>query len=81
MIRADPIAAATVVIAVVALAAAALTASASLPERPSPQAVDRGGDADLARCRMLGPQGGSEAACQAAWAEQRRRFFGGDPGQ
>ena len=36
--------------------------------------------AELARCRSLGEAGGADPDCHAAWAESRRRFFGGgDP--
>jgi conjugative transfer region protein TrbK len=31
--------------------------------------------AALARCQTLGMAAESDAACQAAWAENRRRFF------
>jgi conjugative transfer region protein TrbK len=30
----------------------------------------------LARCTATGPQDLDEGACEAAWAENRRRFFG-----
>lgn len=31
--------------------------------------------AELARCRALGMAAQNDASCQAAWAENRRRFF------
>ena len=30
---------------------------------------------DLARCRAIGMAAKDDAACEAAWAENRRRFF------
>ena len=30
---------------------------------------------ELARCRMIGMAAKDDAACEAAWAENRRRFF------
>ena len=39
-------------------------------------------DAELARCRDLGPDDPVDARCRAAWAESNRRFFGDDkPGR
>ena len=35
-------------------------------------------DAELARCRALGPNDPVDASCEAAWAESNRRFFGDD---
>jgi conjugative transfer region protein TrbK len=36
--------------------------------------------AELARCRDLTPDDlATDTACQAAWAENRRRFFGAPP--
>ena len=40
--------------------------------------------AELMRCRTITPEElAADAACQAAWAENRRRFFGpgGTPGE
>lgn len=34
-------------------------------------------DPALARCRDLGEAATDDLACQAAWAAERRRFFGG----
>jgi conjugative transfer region protein TrbK len=31
---------------------------------------------ELARCRAIGLAAGDDADCKAAWAENRRRFFG-----
>ncbi len=33
--------------------------------------------AEFARCNALGTVAADDAACRAAWAENRRRFFGG----
>lgn len=33
----------------------------------------------LARCTAVGPQDLDEGTCEAAWAENRRRFFGAPP--
>ncbi|WP_312571428.1 putative entry exclusion protein TrbK-alt [Brevundimonas sp.] len=76
--RANPMGAATAVIAIAALAAAALAASA--PPRNAPQSVAAAPhpvSSALARCRALGEAGGADPTCQAAWADQRRRFFAG----
>jgi len=34
---------------------------------------------ELARCRAIGMAAKDDAACDAAWAENRRRFFSGVP--
>ncbi len=76
--RANPMGAATAVITIAALAAAALAASA--PPRHAPQSVaaaPRPDSSALARCRTLGEAGVADPTCQAAWADQRRRFFAG----
>ncbi|MHC1548075.1 putative entry exclusion protein TrbK-alt [Phyllobacterium sp. K27] len=36
------------------------------------------GRGELARCRDLGLSAAQDAACRKAWAENRRRFFGGE---
>jgi len=33
--------------------------------------------AEVSRCNALGTKAADDAACRAAWAENRRRFFGG----
>jgi conjugative transfer region protein TrbK len=33
----------------------------------------------LTRCTAIGPRDLDEPACEAAWAENRRRFFGAPP--
>ena len=40
--------------------------------------VDDPHAAELARCHDIGSAALDDAACRAAWAENRRRFFGGD---
>jgi conjugative transfer region protein TrbK len=47
------------------------TSSAS--SRPDPLA------AAMARCQALGMAAENDAACQATWAENRRRFFNDSP--
>jgi conjugative transfer region protein TrbK len=75
--RANPLGAASAVIAIAALAAAALAAGAPPRRAPGPAAaVDPAGRSALAHCRALGQAGGADPTCQAAWADQRRRFFG-----
>jgi conjugative transfer region protein TrbK len=34
---------------------------------------------ELARCRAIGMAAKDDAACETAWAENRRRFFSGSP--
>jgi conjugative transfer region protein TrbK len=47
--------------------------TSSLTSRPDPLA------AAMARCQMLGMAAENDAACQSAWAENRRRFFNDSP--
>jgi conjugative transfer region protein TrbK len=47
--------------------------TSSAASRPDPLA------AALARCQSLGMAAENDAACQAAWAENRRRFFNDSP--
>ena len=70
------------VAAIVAVVAAVLAAAAQLDgEVPSKQgaeavATDNARRAELARCRTITPEELEEdETCQAAWAENRRRFF------
>ena len=46
----------------------------SLPPAPSLSADPLG--RELARCRAIGLAAADDADCKAAWAENRRRFFG-----
>jgi conjugative transfer region protein TrbK len=46
----------------------------TLPPAPSPSASPLG--QELARCRAIGLAAVDDANCKAAWAENRRRFFG-----
>jgi conjugative transfer region protein TrbK len=46
----------------------------SLPPAPSLSADPLG--RELARCRVIGLAATDDADCKAAWAENRRRFFG-----
>ena len=46
------------------------------PPPPTPEAgQDNALDATLERCRAITPPENVDAACRAAWAEVRRRFF------
>jgi len=48
------------------------------PARVLPATTPRGADplaAELARCQGIGMAAKDDAACEAAWAENRRRFF------
>jgi conjugative transfer region protein TrbK len=47
--------------------------TSSAASRPDPLA------AAMARCQALGMAAENDAACQAAWAENRRRFFNDSP--
>ena len=40
--------------------------------------VDDPHAAELVRCNAIGSAALDDAACRAAWSENRRRFFGGD---
>jgi len=51
-------------------------ASPVLPQAPSISAPDEPLSAELRRCSALGPHDASDPRCQAAWEENRRRFFG-----
>lgn len=69
-------------VAVIALIAAALAAAVQFDSQSSPEhnAVDRYTDdllrAELERCRTITPEDlETDTTCQAAWAENRRRFF------
>lgn len=65
--------------AAVAFAAAALREDGTEEPTPSPVLRHPGGEpmsGELARCRDLGPAAAGDATCQAAWAENRRRFLG-----
>ncbi|WP_306117486.1 MULTISPECIES: putative entry exclusion protein TrbK-alt [unclassified Roseitalea] len=60
------------------MAAIELTDSATPPSGRAPATLE--GDplrAELMRCRTITPEElAADAACQAAWAENRRQFFG-----
>jgi conjugative transfer region protein TrbK len=81
--RAPSIAAAARSIGCAAMAAAII--AAALHFRPDPKPHDPAGAAaagsadrlarELARCQALGMAAKDDAACAAAWAETRRRFF------
>jgi conjugative transfer region protein TrbK len=47
--------------------------TSSAASRPDPLA------AAMARCQTLGMAAENDAACQSAWAENRRRFFNDSP--
>lgn len=75
--RRDPLGLATLVIAVCAIGAAVMASRGAAPSAPAPRAAPPETSAELVRCRGLGEGGGADARCHAAWAESRRRFFGG----
>lgn len=77
LFRRDPLGVATIVLAVVAIGAAALASRGAQPPMPETPRVSPGGSAELIRCRNLGEAAGADPACHAAWADSRRRFFGG----
>jgi conjugative transfer region protein TrbK len=67
-----------------ALAAIAIVATAlhfrTQPRRAEPHAVDTPAAPDalaeqLKRCQLIADQAKDDPACEAAWAESRRRFF------
>ncbi len=66
----------------VALGLAALALrGAALPAAVDPDPVEKAAPADplqarLLQCQQAGEAGGSDPACLAAWAENRRRFLG-----
>jgi conjugative transfer region protein TrbK len=49
----------------------------SLTSPARSQAVGAKGDAELARCRMLGEAAKDDATCRIAWASARAHFFDG----
>lgn len=72
----------------VAFAAVIVFKTIDLPQAPQASSVPSIAsgrdplDAELARCRALGPDDPVDAGCEAAWAESNRRFFGdGKPGR
>jgi conjugative transfer region protein TrbK len=79
-----------VVIAVLGAVALAAVIAFEAPDRLPQQDVSAPSvsdghdplDAELTRCRALGPDDAVDARCRAAWAESNRRFFGDDkPGR
>ena len=66
------------VLVAVAIVAATLhfrEATSRLPVTPSPAATIDALSEELKRCQVLAAQAKDDAACEAAWAESRRRFF------
>ncbi|MDR3514014.1 MAG: putative entry exclusion protein TrbK-alt [Caulobacteraceae bacterium] len=73
-------AAAIAVLAVIAAAALAASSKPSAKSDPGPAAArpapsDRP-DAAISGCGAIGPEDPGEPRCEAAWAQNRRRFFG-----
>lgn len=72
-------------VAFIALAGALLATTTTLSGRkdPSPQATKTelpaaaagAVDAELARCRAIGPEAANDAVCKAVWEDNRMRFF------
>ncbi|WP_296173027.1 putative entry exclusion protein TrbK-alt [uncultured Brevundimonas sp.] len=80
LFRRDPLGVAAVIIAIGAIGAAVLASPGAPAPIPAAKPVSNAASAELARCRSLGEAGGADPDCHAAWAESRRRFFGGgDP--
>ncbi|MNS02218.1 hypothetical protein D3C86_1378950 [compost metagenome] len=80
LFRRDPLGVAAVIIAICAIGAAVLASPGAPTPIPAAKPVSNAASAELARCRSLGEAGGADPDCHAAWAESRRRFFGGgDP--
>ncbi len=77
LFRSDPLGVATVIIAVCAIGAAAMASRSAAPPAPVVRPATNPAAEELARCRNLGEAGGADPRCHAAWAESRRRFFGG----
>jgi conjugative transfer region protein TrbK len=71
--------------AFIALAGALLAAATTLSSRKNPlpeaakaelAATAAGAlDAELARCRAIGPEAANDAVCKAVWEDNRKRFF------
>jgi conjugative transfer region protein TrbK len=78
LFRRDPLGVAAVIIAIGAVGAAVLASPRERAPVLTPRPAASAASAELARCRSLGEAGGADAACHAAWAESRRRFFGLD---
>lgn len=79
LFRRDPLGVAAVIIAICAISAAVLASPGAPDSIPPARPTTNAASAELARCRSLGEAGGADPDCHAAWAESRRRFFGGDP--
>lgn len=61
----------------IAVASAMVVVLLHKPDRSSAPTANEGGrfSEELARCKAQGPEAITDAACQEAWAEQRRRFL------
>jgi conjugative transfer region protein TrbK len=72
------------VVVAAAIAATALHSRLDDAGAPTPlRAPSTGGDPlalELAHCKSIGMAAKDDAACEAAWAENRRRFFTYRPG-
>lgn len=44
-------------------------------QRPNPSAMNDPLAAELKRCQLIAEQAKDDPGCEAAWAENRRRFF------
>jgi len=72
-------------VAFIALAGALLATATTLSSRkdPSPQAAKielpaaatGAVDAELARCKAIGPEAANDAVCKAVWEDNRKRFL------
>jgi conjugative transfer region protein TrbK len=66
---------ALVAVAIVAATLHFRESRSRLPVTPSPAATIDPLSEELKRCQVLAAQAKDDAACEAAWAESRRRFF------
>ena len=67
---------ALVAVAIVAAALHSREVSSRLPDRATSSAAPSDPLSDeLKRCQLLASEAKDDAACEAAWAESRRRFF------
>lgn len=64
--------------ALTALATAALSGGSGSKPRRQETAPAASRSPVLERCRFVGHAGARDLDCTAAWADQRRRFFGSD---
>ena len=64
-----------VAVAIVATALHFITTTGAIDAGPALPSADNPLARELARCQAIGMAAKDDAACEAAWAENRRRFF------